>query len=399
MDGRHPIAITTQTKYAVPSHVHCRATGRDREHKLREHYSAQRFTWNFDWRNVIFSDEVIVSNSNDSTALLYCMNAHRYDERFLSRINKSGCVRVACWGWMSYDGAGLLKRIHGRYMAEVYEHILANVMIPSARKRYPEGTLFFQQDNHPIHTANQIQRWFTRRGDVDPVDWPPNSPDMNPIQNLWAAVKRILRSNWAKQLPVRTPKELWDRVLDVWEEMAKNLDLFHNPVDPMPRRMRAIVDAGKMKYFVVGGYTWGIILNDGLGIIKGSEENVHLAVKINKECTRKAKLMESASGTGTRPQREKQNLEATSTRVTASSTRCGNCERDSTPGYNTSSALCDVWNLKGDTCYGQYHRRLAFKFSRANHTFPNGRSSVSYVAASPTHYLYITKSCIVASDN
>ncbi|KAJ4432642.1 hypothetical protein ANN_21265 [Periplaneta americana] len=99
----------------------------------------------FDWRNVIFSDEVIVSNSNDSTALVYCMNVYRYDERFLRRINKSGCVRVACWGWMSYDGAGLLERIHGRFTAEVCGHILANVMIPSSRKRYPEGTLFFQQ--------------------------------------------------------------------------------------------------------------------------------------------------------------------------------------------------------------------------------------------------------------
>ncbi|KAJ4430095.1 hypothetical protein ANN_22304 [Periplaneta americana] len=85
---------------------------------------------------------------------------------------------------------------------------------------------------------------FTRRCDVDPVDWPPNSPDMNPIQNLWAAVKRILRSNWAEEPPVRTPEELWDRVLDAWEEMAKNLDLFHNLVDSMPRRMRAVVDAG-----------------------------------------------------------------------------------------------------------------------------------------------------------
>ncbi|KAJ4448284.1 hypothetical protein ANN_10298 [Periplaneta americana] len=53
----------------------------------------------FDWRNVIFSDEVIVSNSNDSTALVYCMNRHRYDERFVRRIiNKSDSVRVACWG-------------------------------------------------------------------------------------------------------------------------------------------------------------------------------------------------------------------------------------------------------------------------------------------------------------
>ncbi|KAJ4436141.1 hypothetical protein ANN_18768 [Periplaneta americana] len=52
--------------------------------------------------------------------------------------------------------------------------------------------------------------------------------NMNKIEYLVVGVKRILRSIWAEQPPVRTPEELWDRVLDVWEEMAKNLDLFHN---------------------------------------------------------------------------------------------------------------------------------------------------------------------------
>ncbi|KAJ4445846.1 hypothetical protein ANN_12531 [Periplaneta americana] len=204
----------------------------------------------FDWRNVIFSDDVIVCSS------------------FVRRINKSGCVRVACWGRMSYDGAGLLERIHGRFTAEVYEHILANhLKLPSIcsywvegkpRKKPQPGNLprpgiepgppgFAARRASRYSTgvdANGIQRWFTRRRDVDPVEWPPNSPDMNPIQNLWAEVKRILRSNWAEQPPVRTPEELWDRVLDAWEEMPKNLDLFHNLVDSMPRRMRAVVDAG-----------------------------------------------------------------------------------------------------------------------------------------------------------
>ncbi|KAJ4451888.1 hypothetical protein ANN_03366 [Periplaneta americana] len=62
--------------------------------------------------------------------------------------------------------------------------------------------------------------------------------------SLKTIFKRILRSNWAEQPPVRTPEELWDRVLDAWEKMAKNLDLSHNLVDSMPRRMRADVDAG-----------------------------------------------------------------------------------------------------------------------------------------------------------
>ncbi|KAJ4428346.1 hypothetical protein ANN_24365 [Periplaneta americana] len=132
--------------------IRCRRAVR-REHLTMDH-AVDRVAYatlrqNFDWRNFIFSDEVIVSSSNDGPALVYRMDGHRYDERFVGRLNRLGRVSVACWGWMSYNGAGLLERIHGRFTAEVYEHILANVMIPSARERYSEGTRYFQQDNHP----------------------------------------------------------------------------------------------------------------------------------------------------------------------------------------------------------------------------------------------------------
>ncbi|XP_069694748.1 uncharacterized protein [Periplaneta americana] len=53
-----------------------------------------------------------------------------------------------------------------------------------------------------------------------------------------AAIKEL------EQPPVRTPEELWDRVLDAWKEVAKNLDLFHNLLDSMLHRIRAVVDAG-----------------------------------------------------------------------------------------------------------------------------------------------------------
>ena len=97
---------------------------------------------------------------------------------------------------------------------------------------FPEGTLHFQQDNHPVHTANRNEEWFNRRPDIDQLEWPPNSHDMNPIENVLG------------EPPIRTSDELSNRVLNAWQELATVVDLFHNLVYSMPRRMRAIVSAG-----------------------------------------------------------------------------------------------------------------------------------------------------------
>ena len=86
------------------------------------------------------------------------------------------------------DWAVTLERIQGRFTVDTFEQILTNVMIPSAWELYPEGTLHFQQDNLPLQTTNRIQEWFNRRHDIDLLEWSPNSPDMNPIENVCARV-------------------------------------------------------------------------------------------------------------------------------------------------------------------------------------------------------------------
>ena len=66
----------------------------------------------FDWRNVIFSDEAVVSSGNYGLPRVYRIDGHQYHEHFMARLRRSGRVSVACWGWMSYDWAGTLERIH-----------------------------------------------------------------------------------------------------------------------------------------------------------------------------------------------------------------------------------------------------------------------------------------------
>ena len=49
--------------------------------------------------------------------------------------------------------------------------------------------LVFMQDNGPIHGANKTKAWFKELG-IEVMDWPPYSLDLNPIENLWALLKK-----------------------------------------------------------------------------------------------------------------------------------------------------------------------------------------------------------------
>ncbi len=69
---------------------------------------------------------------------------------------------------------------------------------PSTRKKkadklYGDADFIFQQDSAPAHTAKGTKSWFNDHG-VTVLDWPANSPDLNPIENLWVIVKRKMRN-------------------------------------------------------------------------------------------------------------------------------------------------------------------------------------------------------------
>ncbi len=90
---------------------------------------------------------------------------------------------VLIWAAMSSAGVGPLCFLKSTVNPAIYQDILEHFMLPSDDKLYGEADFIFQQDLAPAHTAKGTKSWFNSHG-VTVIDWPANSPDLNPIENL-----------------------------------------------------------------------------------------------------------------------------------------------------------------------------------------------------------------------
>ncbi len=96
------------------------------------------------------------------------------------------------WAAMSSAGVGPLGFLKSIVNAAIYQEILEHFMLPSADKLYGDADFIFQQDLALAHTAKGTKSWFNDH-DVTVLDWPANSPDLNPIEHLGVIVKRKMR--------------------------------------------------------------------------------------------------------------------------------------------------------------------------------------------------------------
>ncbi len=145
------------------------------------------------WSKVLFSDEskFCISFGNQGPRVWKKSREAQNPSCLKSSVKFPQSVMI--WAAMTSAGVGPLCFMKSTVKAAIYQEVLEHfISFPSADKLYEDADFIFQQDLAPAHTAKGTKSWFSDHG-VTVLDWPANSPDLNPVENLWGIVKRKMR--------------------------------------------------------------------------------------------------------------------------------------------------------------------------------------------------------------
>ncbi|KAG2463651.1 TCB1 transposase, partial [Polypterus senegalus] len=163
--------------------------------------------------------------SDETKIELFGVNARRYVWRKPGTAHhqantiptvKHGGGSIMLCGCFSAAGTGRLVRIKGKMTAAMYRDILDENLLQSALDLRLGRWFIFQQDNDPKHTAKISKEWL-QDNSVNVLEWPSQSPDLNPIEHLWRDLKMAVHRRFPSNL-----MELESCCKEEWAKLAKD---------------------------------------------------------------------------------------------------------------------------------------------------------------------------------
>lgn len=199
---------------------------------LTEIHKQKRIEWckkheKMNWKKVIFSDETMIEL--DRCKLRQWHPRGKRPTKSSTKFSR----KMMFWGAICANHTGPLVRVSGTLNSEGYTRLLQTNLLPWMTENNCTAHLF-QQDNAPCHVSRHSRAFFETKH-IQVLDWPPNSPDLNPIENTWG----ILKNTIEKRAP-KTLDELETIVMEEWKKIPAHTIL--NTIQSMTTRIKQVLE-------------------------------------------------------------------------------------------------------------------------------------------------------------
>lgn len=189
-----------------------------------------------DWRRVIAADEATIyvfDTPNRRHDIVWA----RPGEPIPAFVRRKASAKWNLFGAIARSGTVVLTIFDERFTKECYVDILALELLPAAEQIFNDDNWCLLHDKSPQHTSHLAQQWLdTHVPEHMSSIWPPSSPDLNPMENVWAVVRDRARAH-----APTTKQQLRHAIQAAWDSIDTNTT--RTLMDSMPQRLRNVTRA------------------------------------------------------------------------------------------------------------------------------------------------------------
>jgi len=201
--------------------------------KNRLRWCMDRVGWSVEkWERVVFTDEKKFNLDGPDGFRYYWHDLRGEPKVFSKRQNGGGSLMV--WGGFSSQGTTNLAIISGNQNSSKHIQTLWDYLIPFVEDCHA-GDWTLQQDGASVHRSHETQGWLAAN-EIDVLEWPAKSPDLNPIENLWGIMARRVYKGCRQ---FQSVEELEECVMETWFDLRSQY--LTKLVESMPRRMGEVI--------------------------------------------------------------------------------------------------------------------------------------------------------------
>ena len=201
--------------------------------------------FDLDWKKVMFTDEVKIETSAHGMNWVRRPPGSRYDPQYIREVNRQGRCTLMIWGGITYNGLLDIVVINGTLNKDNY---ISDILIPKVLP-YKEANddMIYMHDGAAPHRAIIVREWLEDNG-IEVLKWPAQSPDLNPIENLWNMLKEEIGP--LNHIGPNQKDELVEIINQSWDRLRRKRRTLSKLYASMKTRLQTVINknGGHTKY-------------------------------------------------------------------------------------------------------------------------------------------------------